>query len=281
MIGILFALGSGLAWGAADFLGGLKTRTASLAAVSAYSQMVALAILAVVLLAWGLPAVEASVLLAGIPLGIAYVVGLGSFYAGLATGRMSLVAPIVGLHAALPIAAGLLAGERLSPTQAAGIAVALLGIFLTAHGNAESPQYRSTARAAAALAVVASIGLGVNLIGIEAATDGQPSTSLLWLLAATRVTAIVLWVTIGVATRQDMRTVPVGALVGLGLLDISANILYGLAVRESLLSLAAVLVSLHPVFTVMLSRIVLGERLTRSRQAGIGVAVVGVALLTT
>jgi drug/metabolite transporter (DMT)-like permease len=284
MIGILLALGSGMAWGAADFLGGLKTRTVSLAAVSVYSQAVALVILLVLLVLAGMPSVDASVLLWGLPTGVAYVVGLGAFYQGLATGRMSLVAPIVGMHAALPIAAGLLAGEQLGTLQTVGMAVALIGILFTARGDAQAPEYRSTARVAAILGVVAAIGLGANLVGIDAAIDGQPESALLWLLVATRVVAIVVWTAIGLVCRQDLRRAPaqaIGALVGLGVLDVTANLLYGLAVRESLLSLAAVLVSLHPISTVILSRIVLGERLDRSRKAGIGLAVTGVMLLST
>jgi drug/metabolite transporter (DMT)-like permease len=159
--------------------------------------------------------------------------------------------------------------------------VALLGIFLTARGDAVSPEYRSTARAAAALAVIAAIGLGANLVGIDAVTAGRPESALLWLLAAIRVVAVVLWLVIGFAAGHDMRQAPVGPLVALGTLDVVANVLYGLAVQQSMLSLAAVLVSLHPIFTVILSRMLLGERLTTSRQAGIAVAVTGVALLST
>jgi drug/metabolite transporter (DMT)-like permease len=284
MIGILLALGSGLAWGAADFVGGLKTRTVSLAAVSVYSQAVALVILLGLLALAGMPSVDASVLVWGLPTGLAYVIGLGAFYQGLSTGRMSLVAPIVGLHAVLPVAAGLLAGERLGGLQTAGIGVAMLGIFLTARGDADAPEYRSTARVAAALGVIAAIGLGANLVGIDWALEGEPASSLLWLLVATRVVAIALWLAIGLSLRHDLRRAPgnaIGALIGLGVLDVTANMLYGLALRESLLSLTAVLVSLHPVCTVILSRIVLGERLARSRVVGIALAVTGVMLLST
>jgi len=50
-------------------------------------------------------------------------------------------------------------------------------------------------------------------------------------------------------------------VVGAGVLDVSANALYLLAVHGGLLSIVAVLVSLYPVGTVLCSMVVLGERL--------------------
>jgi drug/metabolite transporter (DMT)-like permease len=64
-----------------------------------------------------------------------------------------------------------------------------------------------------------------------------------------------------------------------GLLDMTANALYVLAVRGGLLSLVAVLASLYPVSTVVLARLVLGERLGRLQLAGLVLAAAGVALL--
>jgi drug/metabolite transporter (DMT)-like permease len=71
--------------------------------------------------------------------------------------------------------------------------------------------------------------------------------------------------------------VPLLALVGV--LDLAANALYALATTHGLLSVVAVLSSLYPVTTVLLARLVLGERIKRSQEAGIAAVMVGIALI--
>jgi drug/metabolite transporter (DMT)-like permease len=68
-------------------------------------------------------------------------------------------------------------------------------------------------------------------------------------------------------------------VVGAGILDVTANALYLLAVREGLLSLVAVLSSLYPVATVVLARFVLGERLQPAQLAGLGLGLAGVTMI--
>jgi drug/metabolite transporter (DMT)-like permease len=70
-------------------------------------------------------------------------------------------------------------------------------------------------------------------------------------------------------------------VVGAGLLDVTANALYLLAVREGLLSLVAVLSSLYPAATVVLARVVLHERLKPAQLAGLGLGLAGVTLIAT
>jgi drug/metabolite transporter (DMT)-like permease len=67
--------------------------------------------------------------------------------------------------------------------------------------------------------------------------------------------------------------------VGAGLLDVTANGLYLLAVREGLLSVVAVLSSLYPAATVVLARAVLGERLRPAQLAGLGLGLAGVTMI--
>ena len=69
------------------------------------------------------------------------------------------------------------------------------------------------------------------------------------------------------------------AAVGLG--DVSANALFALASGRGLLSLVSVLGSQYPVVTVLLAHVLLGERLTRAQQAGVLVALAGVAAIAT
>jgi drug/metabolite transporter (DMT)-like permease len=64
-----------------------------------------------------------------------------------------------------------------------------------------------------------------------------------------------------------------------GLLDSSANMLYAAATVRGLLAVVAVLGNLYPAVTVLCARVLLGERLSRQQDAGVVLAVVGVALV--
>jgi drug/metabolite transporter (DMT)-like permease len=69
------------------------------------------------------------------------------------------------------------------------------------------------------------------------------------------------------------------ALAVVGLLDLSANGLYALATRHGLLSVVAVAASLYPLATVVLARVLLGERVRRVQEVGIVAALAGVVLI--
>jgi uncharacterized membrane protein len=58
-----------------------------------------------------------------------------------------------------------------------------------------------------------------------------------------------------------------------------ANICYVAATRTGMFGLAIVLASLYPGVTVLLARVVLGERLHRVQRAGPGLAAIGILLI--
>ena len=71
---------------------------------------------------------------------------------------------------------------------------------------------------------------------------------------------------------------PMVALVGL--FDVAANVLFGLATSRGLVSVVSVLASLYPVVTVALAWAVLGERISAVQRAGAAAALAGAALIT-
>jgi drug/metabolite transporter (DMT)-like permease len=64
-----------------------------------------------------------------------------------------------------------------------------------------------------------------------------------------------------------------GALAGV------ANALLMTALRQDALAVVAVLLGLYPLGTVLLARLVLGERLTARQTLGVGFAIAGSVLL--
>jgi len=101
------------------------------------------------------------------------------------------------------------------------------------------------------------------------------------LAAAAAAVAVALVVLAGVAARAPLAIgrSSLVAVAAVGLADVTANALFAFASGHGLLALVAVLGSLYPIATVLLAHVVLGERLTRAQQLGIGVALAGVAAI--
>jgi drug/metabolite transporter (DMT)-like permease len=144
MLPLVLAFGSGMAWGTADFLGGLSARTLPLVTVSLVSQAAGLAFLVIVVVVRGEGPSDVDALLLGLAGGLAGAGGLSALYRALAVGRMSIVAPTAALSGTVPVAWGLLRGERPGTIQLIGVAVAIAGIVLAARTRDRSGE-RTTA----------------------------------------------------------------------------------------------------------------------------------------
>ncbi len=72
---------------------------------------------------------------------------------------------------------------------------------------------------------------------------------------------------------------PLLAAASAGAIDVVANICYVTATRTGMFGLAVVLASLYPGVTVLMARVVLGERLRPVQRAGLVLAAVGIALV--
>ena len=128
-----------------------------------------------------------------------------------------------------------------------------------------------------------ALASGVAVGGFLVALGQTSSEAGLWPLAVSRTVSVTLFTAMALATRQAM-VVPRIALapaVACGGLDMVANALYLVAVREGQLSLVATLASLYPASTVLLARLVLGERLGPWQQLGVGSAVAAIALIVS
>jgi drug/metabolite transporter (DMT)-like permease len=277
MLAIVLALGSSVGWGSADFLGGLSARRAPILVVAAVSQTAGLA-LTLLFVAWVRRGPEdQAVLWIGAVGGLMGAAGLSALYRGLAVGRMGVVAPIAAMSGLVPIAVGLLAqGDRPASAQIAGMVLAIGGIVLVARAHDEDPTNRVAA--GVWLGLLAALLLGSMVVALDAGGDRDP----VWTIFMVRVSSVaVLWL-VAAARRPSFAAMRpnVWLLVGAGVLDNLANLLFVLASARGLLSLVAVAGSLYPVVTVLLARAVLDERLQRWQLAGVAVALVGVALIS-
>ncbi|HEX3318903.1 MAG TPA: DMT family transporter [Solirubrobacteraceae bacterium] len=278
MLAVALGLSSSLCWGLADFVGGLQSRRMQVLAVLLVSQAAGL-IAIVVGLVIAQPAAPSLVdLWPAVAAGLAGAVALGAFYRALATGTMSIVAPISATGAALPVIVGIATGDRPSALQVVGILAAVIGVVLASRElDQDRPQAAAPPRTSIALALVAAVGFGTFFIGMDAAAD----TSVPWtMLAARGASVVAVALTVAVA-RTPLPRAPrrLGALAVVGLLDVGANGLFAWGSTKGLLSVVAVLGALYPVSTVLLARVVLDERVRRIQEVGIVAALAGVALI--
>lgn len=278
----LLALLSAVAYGAADFLGGFATRRATTVGAVVVSQAAGLAALALVIPLLPAAHMHAADVAWGAAAGLAGSVGVALLYHGLAVGPMSIVAPVTAVCAVLlPVTVGLLLGDRLSSTSASGIALAVAAVALLGQDS----HHEDGSRGALALvrsrgfrlAVIAGIAIGCFLVALER-TSAEAG---MWPLAVSRSVSTLLFGGFALATGRAA-SVPRPALapaLACGGLDMVANALYLVAVRQGQLSLVATLASLYPASTVLLARVVLGERLSRVQIAGVACAIVAVVLI--
>ena len=69
------------------------------------------------------------------------------------------------------------------------------------------------------------------------------------------------------------------ALIGIGMLDLAANLLYNVSTTIGELSTVAVASSLYPVTTVLLAAALLGERVRGVQRVGVVIALAGVVCI--
>jgi drug/metabolite transporter (DMT)-like permease len=277
VIAVAFALGAAVAWGAADFLGGLKSRVAATIVVVAIGQATGLALVAAVVIARGEGPPDARYLGYAVLAGFAGALGIAALYRALAVGSMSIVAPITATGAVIPVVAGVATGERPTTLQGVGLALAFGGVVLAARQQSGDLASGRVA-AGVGVALLAAVGIGSFLLALDAASEGGVPWALL--VQRSVCVMIVLAVAVFVRPRFHVGWRNAGPMVAIGVLDMSANALFALASTRGLVSVVSVLASLYPVTTVLLARLLLGERIARPQQAGVVVALAGVVLIS-
>jgi uncharacterized membrane protein len=275
---VALSLASAIVFGAGDFCGGAASRRADSTGVLVLSLPAGLLLMVVMAVLFG-GGTGAGALAWGAASGVAGGAALLVFYRALAEGPMSVVAPVSGVMAAVvPAVTGVAQGDRLSAIAVIGIVLCLVAICFV---SIEEGRPESTGRSlrGPVLAALAGAGFGGFFVLIQHGDDGT-----LWPLVVSKGVGVVMVAVAAVATRsgpplRDRTTVGIALLAGS--LDVLGNALYVLASRAGMLSIAGVLSSMYPASTVLLARLVYGERLRPIQRVGLLIAVAGVGLVTT
>ena len=125
--------------------------------------------------------------------------------------------------------------------------------------------------------LAAGAGFGVLFIGLNRASSGSD----LWPAVIAQLAGLAFVSVLGVA-RGQLR-LPRGRASWLavltGVTGAGGTLCYFVATHAGLLAVTAVITSLYPASTILLARLVLGERITKIRIAGLGLAAASVALI--
>jgi drug/metabolite transporter (DMT)-like permease len=267
------ALAAAASWGVGDFFGGLKSRSLNPVAILIVAQPIGLTLLAIWVAVRGQGPPGSSVLWACLA-AVLGTTGLIAFYKGMAAGALSIVAPIAGAGAAIPVIWGLAHGDHPSGYQELGFAAALIGVVL-----ASFERRPEAARLAAGVgwAVIAMVAFGAYYIPMHEASHGD----FLWAAFVFRLTSTTLIAAAWLVLRPpSARRADLPVLASIGILDTGGNVFFAAASAKELVSVVSILASLYPVVTVLLARAVLHERVHRSQELGIVLALAGIVLIS-
>jgi drug/metabolite transporter (DMT)-like permease len=274
-VAAVLALGAALAFGVSDIAGAIAARRSSALQVALGLQLAGVPVIVIGLLVLpGVPSVRALAL--GLLAGAVGNLGLVLYLRSMAVGPVGVISPLSALvGAAVPVAWGVgLAGDELGGWQLLGVVAGLVAVVLVAY--APGAAQRAYGGRGPIFAVIAGVAFGLFFVVL----DATPADSGLWPLVGSRIGGTLLLLGLLVAAPRPLpgrASIPLIALSGVA--DMLANLLFLLATREGLLSLASLLASLYPVVALLAARVLLAERLTRLQGIGVVLAVTATALL--
>ncbi len=274
VLAALWGLAAAFAWGSGDFAGGLATRRSGELTVMRVSSVIGLVFLVALALIRGSPLPSVRDALLGVAGGAFGVIGLITLYRALATGQMSLVAPITA------VVANTVAVTVSALTEGVPGMLKWVGFILAAFGVWLLSRPEGTVRLSSS-ALVLSLIAGVTFGGIFSVTAQFSKADVSWSIVALRFTTVILIFAI-IAFRRGVPALPKALLPYVavaGICDSLGNVFFALAGQAGRLDVSAVSSSLYPAFTLFLAVIVLRERLQGWQLFGAALCLISIGLI--
>jgi drug/metabolite transporter (DMT)-like permease len=293
LLTVVLSLLAALSYGVSDFAGAVGARRLKVLPGTTVTYT-----FAVVVLVIALPIIggewSSDAVVWGAIAGVAAIIGFVAFYAALAAGPISLASPLIAVLGALvPVAIAVALGEQLAPLAWVAVAIALVGGTLISVTKSD-PAKRILPRTVM-LSVIAGVGLGLSIVALDRAPHESGVIAavveiavglvlLALLLAAVRLIPA-LKRGLGILdAEQDEASLPTPRRAFLasafaGLLLGVANALILAALQSGSLAVVSVLVGLYPIATILLARVLHGERLLPLQLLGVALAIAASVLL--
>ena len=291
ILSVALALASALSYGVSDFLGAVGARRLRVLPGTTITYLFAFATLLIALPIVG-GAWSGDTVFWGSLAGVAAIVGFICFYAALAAGPISLASPLIAIVGSLvPVVIAVILGERLELLAWVAVVLALAGaglISVTRRGTSTGIPPKTVV-----LSLLAGAGLGLSIVFLDLApADSGVTSAVVEIAVGCLLLGLLLLFSRFAAGRRALAilddeqdgplpTIPrarLASTVG-GILLGLANALLLAALQAGSLAVVAVLIGLYPVATIVLARVVHGERLTRVQLGGVVLAIAACALL--
>jgi drug/metabolite transporter (DMT)-like permease len=270
-LAVTLALASALAYGVSDWFAAVATRRLGLLLATTLTYVAGTAAAGAGLLViggtWSWPAAGW-----GAAASLATVTGLLAFYRAMVIGPVSLVSPLIAvLQSAFPVAVAAVAGDRFGGLTWFAIALAVVaGVLMSSARGGGRVTLRTFA-----IALLSGTGLGLSVVFLDRAPAGAGQVPAFADLAGGLVVLLAL---LAVRWRRSrpalVRPRQMGPPAVAGVLMGAANVLLVLGLQKGELAVVGVLVSLYPLATIVLARLVDRERPSPAQWAGVGAALV-------
>ncbi len=280
MISVLVGAVSALLWGAAGLVNGRLSRLAGTPRTVAWSMLTGVVICTALAASRGWPThattadwVWATSATAGT------IAGLLLSYESYRRGRLGVVAPIVATQGAIAAVLSVLAGESLEFAAVPVLAALVVGIAMAAAGGPAGRVDQPAGRdglVAPLLALVSAGSFAFGLFATAQVGDELHPFWVAWIPRAIGVAAVVVPVAAVVGMRLARPTWRFAA-VG-GALEVGGLVAFVVAARDNA-AVASVVSSQFAIVTALGAFLLWGEGLRRLQLVGVGVVLVGVALL--
>jgi drug/metabolite transporter (DMT)-like permease len=268
VLGVLTAL----LWGASALVGAPGARALGPLASTVWVQLTGLAIAIPLAIAAGPPHGPTSAWIAAAVSGLAYVGGGALWTLGVTRGDVGLVTMLISTDGAVAALVAIVLGERIAGQVVLPLLIVTTGVVLATRSGRSH-------RSVQPIAIWAGLG-GASCFAVTFVAGGH-ATALAtpWILLASRSTGTALIVPLAAVTGRIRSPRGVArSLISMAALDLAGFGAYILAARHGI-AIAAVLASQYALVAVLGGRLLYGEHLARIQRIGVGVTLLGMALV--
>jgi drug/metabolite transporter (DMT)-like permease len=284
-LGLLLGITAMAFWGVSDFISAVVSKRIGSFMTFFMARIIGVALLAVLLVFFYRSATYSplTILLIIVAGGINFASTL-IYYKGFAIGEASIISPVAASYPVITVLLGVfLLKEQISVLQVAAIILIIIGSISASFRLKDILHYRTKKLAKGikyGLTASALWGVMVFLIGVLSNTIG-------WYMPVLLVDAIGLLLAFPAYKIYKMKlSAPPASVLIIVLLCIAlsvGNVLgwfaYDLGTTVSYISVVAAVSSVYPIITVLLSRIILKERISANQVAGIFLVLLALVIL--